>query len=284
MRKLSSLLFCLIELALGVGLFLPANSIAAEDTSAAFDAANLLYEKGQYESAARAYEALIAQGVRTSAVLFNAGDARFKSGQIGLAVAHWLEAQAIDPRNDRIQINLDFARKEINGGTLPTTHWPVQLRLLTLNEWALLVLLSTWLFFGGLAIATWKPKTRAFLRLPIGLGGFVMVASLVLTIITIRDRSASTVAVVIVDESVVRYGPLEESQSAFVARDGTELRVTDRKDEWLKVEDAAGREGWLPGKQVIELRGGRVLNDAATIDDRGRARIANLSRPPLSNS
>jgi SH3-like domain-containing protein len=82
-------------------------------------------------------------------------------------------------------------------------------------------------------------------------------------VITARDRAGSIVAVVVVKEAVVRFGPLAESQSAFVARDGAEFRVTDRKDAWLKVEDALGREGWLLGNQVIQLQAGQVISAPA---------------------
>jgi hypothetical protein len=31
----------------------------------------------------------------------------------------------------------------------------------------------------------------------------------------------------------------------FVAHDGAEFRVIDRKDDWYQVEDGAGRIGWV---------------------------------------
>lgn len=248
------------------------SAYGAESPADRFDAANLLYEKGDYEQAARAYEAMLSQGIRTSALLFNAGDARYKAGQIGRGVAHWLEAQSIDPRNDRIQINLDFVRKSIYGGTVPFPLWPAQLRILTLNEWATLLLLAGWLFFGALALATWRPKLAPFLRLPIVGGGVVMLVILVLLTITARDRAASTVAVVVSGEAVVRFGPYTESPSKLVVHDGAEFLVTDRKDDWLNVEDALGRSGWLPDEQVILLRAGREIHISQK--DRSLARIA----------
>lgn len=269
----------LMGLALGcvLSLFsLPSRGEGALATE--FDAANLLYEKGQYEQAAHAYEAMLAKGVRSSSLLFNAGDAQFKSGQIGRAVAHWLEAQAIDPRNDRIQINLDFARKSINGGMLPVPTWPAQLRFLTLNEWAVLLLLTGWLFFGSLALVAWKPKWSARLRLPVVLSGVLLLTTLVLLTITARDRESSVVAVVIVEESVVRFGPLAESQSAYVAHNGAEFRVTDHKDAWLRVEDDLGHEGWLPDDQVIQLRAGRVFHGSAKPGESATARMAEADR------
>jgi tetratricopeptide (TPR) repeat protein len=239
------------------------SSRAADDVTARFEAANLLYEKGQFEPAAAAYEQMLADGVRSAGLLFNAGNAWFKSGQTGRAVAYWLQAEALDPRNDRIQINLRFAREAVTGGMVPVPLWPAQLKVLTLGEWAAIFLAAGWVFFGLLALGAWRPAWRGRIRVPAVISGLALAGTLTLLIITVRDRADSILAVVVVKEAVVRFGPLAESQSAFVARDGAEFRVTDRKDAWLKVEDALGREGWLPGNQVIQLRAGQVVSQPA---------------------
>jgi hypothetical protein len=264
----------LLAISFSIAVTFPAR--ADDEVTERFEAANLLYEKGDFGGAARAYESLIADGVRAPAILFNAGNARYKMEEVGMAVAHWLQAEAIDPRNDRIQINLEFARKELTGGTLPVPLWPEQLRWLTVDEWAAASLVSGWLFFGALALGTLKPKLRAALRMPAVMGGVLLIATTSLLAITVRDRVGSVVAVVVAEEAVVRFGPLSESQSTFVARSGAEFRVTDRKDAWLKVEDALGREGWLLGNQVIQLRAGRVIDDRAVPEggDTSAARIA----------
>ena len=236
---------------------------AADEVTAKFEAANLLYEKGQFEPAAAAYEQLLADGVRSAGLLFNAGNAWFKTGQTGRAVACWLQAEALEPRNDRIQINLEFAREAVTGGLVPVPLWPAQLKLLTLGEWAALFLATGWVCFGLLALAAWRPAWRGRIRLPAVISGLTLVVTLTLLVITARDRADAVVAVVVVKEAVVRFGPLAESQSAFVARDGAEFRVTDRKDAWLKVEDALGREGWLLGSQVVQLRAGQVASAPA---------------------
>ncbi len=244
-----------------VFLLNPFNLRADDTLPTAFDAANLLYEKGQFAAAASAYEQLIAAGTRTSPLLFNAGNAHFKSGQIGLAVANWLQAEALDPRNNRIQINLEFARKSITGGAQPVPLWPAQLKILTVNEWAGISLATLWFCFTALAAGAWKPKWRPALRVPTTLSGLGLIVVATLLVITARDRSETVSAIVIAPEAVVRFGPLPESQSAFTARDGSEFRMTDRKNGWLRVKDSTGREGWLTEDQVILLQGGKPVTE-----------------------
>ena len=191
------------------------NSLADDELPSDFDTANLMYEKGDFPEAVVAYEKLINDGTRTAPLLFNAGNACFKTDQIGLAVAYWLQAEALDPRNNRIQINLEFARESVTGGATPIPLWPAQLKILTLNEWAVIALGCLWIFFCCLALGVWKPELRATLRVPVVLAGIGLVVAATLLIVTAKDRSDTISAVVIKPEAVVRFGPLPESQSAY---------------------------------------------------------------------
>jgi SH3-like domain-containing protein len=51
-------------------------------------------------------------------------------------------------------------------------------------------------------------------------------------------------------EVVARFGPLDESDIAVNFPDGTEVRVEQSRNEWVRVVDAEGRSGWIQGLQV----------------------------------
>src|ERR1019366_10777556 len=57
-----------------------AGNLFASDISADFSAANKSYAEGKFADAAGAYEQILQTGVQSSALLFNAGSAEFKSG------------------------------------------------------------------------------------------------------------------------------------------------------------------------------------------------------------
>ena len=81
----------------------------AADVSSNFDAANKLYEEGKFSDAAAAYEQMIQSGTASSAIYFNLGNAFFKSGQLGRAVAAYRDARTIAPHDPDVRANLDFA-------------------------------------------------------------------------------------------------------------------------------------------------------------------------------
>ena len=69
------------------------------------------------------------------------------------------------------------------------------------------------------------------------------------------NHFSSQTAVVVSAEATARSGPFDEAQNAFTARDGAELRVLDRHDDWVQLADGAGKIGWLSRKQVEVLPG-----------------------------
>lgn len=246
--------FALLFRALLLGAWLCIQALTAQEPGAAFDQANKLYEQGKYADAITAYEKLLQAGQVSAPLYFNLGNAQFKAGQPGRAVASYLRAERLTPRDPDIQANLNFARASVPGGTTrPGSPWTRWVNRLSLDEWTALasVAASLWLILlaGGQIKRPWRQS----------LGGYTATTGIMAGLLAVflglalEQRFGSKLAVVTVREAVVRFGPLEESQSAFLARDGAELLVTGKKDGWLQVTDGAKRLGWLKESQVLLL-------------------------------
>ena len=228
-------------------------NLSAADPAAAFTQANKLYEQGKYADAASAYETLIKTGVVSPALLFNLGDARSKAGQTGLAIAAYRQAQRLAPRDPDIRANLQFARTQAQGGVSPPSgaafiRW---LNRLTLNEWSVL----TSVFFIGwcllFTVTQLNLESRQRLRSAKILLGCLGTLLFIATVLTYRSQQLTQTAIVAVPEAVVRLGPFGESQSAFTARDGTELAIIGQRQGWWQVMDSSGRSGWIATLQVV---------------------------------
>ena len=108
----------------------------AAEAEALFEQANKLYEQGKFPEAAAAYRQALAPAGGSAALWFNLGNAQFKAGQTGRAIAAWLQAERLAPRDPGVRFNLAFARKRVSGTeTAPGPFWQRSLRSLTLNEW-----------------------------------------------------------------------------------------------------------------------------------------------------
>jgi tetratricopeptide (TPR) repeat protein len=245
-----------IRLACGFALYALARSWAAQaaPNSSAFDAANKLYEEGKFGDAAAAYERLLQSGGVSEALYFNWGNAQFKAGHIGRAIAAYRQAEDLAPRDPDLRANLKFAREQVQGPTQRAGWRERLLGTLSLNEGSLLAAVL-WLWLLLLAARQLKPALRQPLRnltLTAALLTLLLGATLGLNL---RARLSEQLAIVIANDVAVRNGPFEESPTAFTARDGAELRVLDRKDEWLQVSADARRVGWVARKNVLVMPG-----------------------------
>lgn len=227
---------------------------AVPELAARFEAANRLYHQGRFAEAAAAYEAILASGHVSAALYFNLGNARFKAGQLGRALVAYRRASELSPRDPDVLANLQFVREQVNGPTLRPGRLDRALSRLSVNEWALL---SAGAFWAALLLLTagqvW-PRARAALRWPVRLAlAATLFFGSALSLVWTRTATG-TVAVVTVRETAARNGPFEESPEAFRLGDGAELRVLDRREDWLQVSDGQRRPAWVKQEAVFLLK------------------------------
>jgi hypothetical protein len=239
-------------------------SVCSAADSPSFEAANKLYEQGQYAAAAAAYERLAPSNRLSAALYFNLGNAWFKAGQNGRAIAAWRQAGRLAPRDPSLRFNLQFARKKVSGGFDPPAEdwWRHALDQLTLNEWTLLAAAAMWIWFALLALREVRAEWRRSLRGYTALMGLVSAALAGVLALAMYAQEGIIEAVVITPSAVVRQGTFDESPSVYQLHDGMEVRVLDRlaragpdqREEWLEVRNASNRTGWLKRDQVILVK------------------------------
>jgi tetratricopeptide (TPR) repeat protein len=232
-----------------------AGQIFAADVASDFSAANELYAKGKFGEAAAAYEKIFRTGGQSPALLFNYGNAEFKAGHVGKAIAAYRRAELLAPRDAEIRANLDFIRKQSPGPPAPESRWQDWPGQLTLNEWTGLAAIAFWLTFFLLAAKQIRPAITTKLRSATRLAFVLMICSGGILTLQAATHFNSSVAVVTVAEATARSGPFDDAQSAFTAHDGVEFSVLDHHGDWVQVADGAGKIGWLSRKQVEILPG-----------------------------
>lgn len=231
------------------------NVAAAQDLRAAFEQANKLYEEMKFTEAVAAYEQLVQAGHVSAALCFNLGNAYFKSGQLGRAIAAYRQAETLSPRDPDLQANLQFVRKNVVGATpRKPPFWRRALTTLTANEWTWVTCGFGWSWFILLAARQWRPGLIKTLSGYTAGAGVLFGICLVCTLSVLRLERSTTWAVVIAREAVVRYGPLSASPTFYLLHDGAEARVLDQDRDWLQIIDDAKRKGWVESAQVLVLR------------------------------
>lgn len=138
---------------------------AQDDTEATarFDEANLAYETEDFEKAVRTYQNLIEDGNRSTALYFNLGNAHYRAGATGKAIASYKRALRLQPKHKDARTNLRIALANLDDGEgtgqIPPTHHSFLLHA-TLNQWTWGF---TWPFLGlcaSLLLHACVPKLR----------------------------------------------------------------------------------------------------------------------------
>jgi tetratricopeptide (TPR) repeat protein len=240
-----------------LAVFISSPCLLGQDGSiqAQFDEANKFYEQGLHSEAVAAYQALRTSDYSSAALFFNLGNAHFHEGNRGLAIANFLRAEKLSPRDPDVQKSLNYARLAVTGIKAPdraigAMGW---IKLISLNEWS--IVSAAFLWIGVLAltanqlISTLAPK----IKLITATAWFGFFISTTVLVVGAKASLGTHPAVVIDSEAVIRYGPLEESRSYFQLPVGSEVTVHDTKDGWLKVKDRGQRLGWLKELSVEQI-------------------------------
>jgi hypothetical protein len=112
-----------------------------------FEEANKLYHNKQYTQSAELYMHIINDGFYSCSIYYNAGNAFYKSKQLGRAVWCYEKALQYEPENINIIENLQLTLKKLNQvQALPKDNYGVQvlrkvLHWHTLNKWCIGALL-----------------------------------------------------------------------------------------------------------------------------------------------
>jgi tetratricopeptide (TPR) repeat protein len=227
---------------------------ARADFTQDFAAANQLYAQGKFAEAAVKYGQILDSGLQSPALWFNDANAEFKSGHLGRAIAAYRHAALLAPRDAEVRANLQFVRNQVGGGTVTESRWRTWLGTLSLREWTGLTTALFWLTLVLLTLGQLRPALSARTR------------GLVWTGIWLTLFSGSALAVqglghyqhptaVVTASTLARSGPFDDAQPTFTPKDGAELVVLDRHDNWVQVTDQAGHTGWLPLKWAAVLPG-----------------------------
>jgi tetratricopeptide (TPR) repeat protein len=236
-------------------LVLGCGQLLAADVAADFSAANELYARGKFAEAAAIYENVLQTGGQSAALLFNCGNAEFKAGHPGKAIAAYRRAELLTPRDPELRANLAFVRSQVPGAAHPDNRWQSWMGSLTLNEGAILTAVIFWALLGLLTARQIRPALAPKLRGVTRLTALLAALSGTVLGLQAENHFNAPVAVVTAAEATARSGPFDDAQSVFTVHDGAELRVLNRHADWAQVAGGGGRIGWLNTRQVEVLPG-----------------------------
>ena len=217
------------------------------------------YNAGEWETASDCWEGLLNAGVVSEEVYYNAGNARFKTGDLPHAILYYERVLKLSPSDADARYNLELCNSLIQDKIDPVPEFILKSaarkvsRSVASNTWAALSLL----FFAGmlalvlLFLLGGRPGARkaGFYGAIVALLAFLLCLGCARW--QYRDYVKADGAIVMRAVSSVRSAPgSDAAKDLFILHEGTKVRVLDTVDAWNKVELADGRQGWIASRDI----------------------------------
>lgn len=230
----------------------------AHESGEVFVNANAAYAAGEYGKAATLYRGLVERGIENGHLYYNLGNAYLRNGELGRAVAAYRRCQSLLPRDRDVVANLEFARKSARDAIEPPVPSPLARTLffwhfaMSRHELLRATVLLNVLFFGLLSLLLVRRRSE-LLRWSSFLVFLLLLACsgsiLVHVLYPVR------VAVVVPQEVDVHSGVDSDSVVRFKLHAGTEVRVREERDGWVRIALPDGMQGWLESEHAEVVPG-----------------------------
>jgi len=224
------------------------DTMPVTDPGEIFVAANGAYDRGDYATAIDGYRELIDSGSTRGQVHFNLGNAYLRNGELGRAIAEFRRARMLLPRDEDIRANLAFARQATRDAIAPPEPSPVLSTVLfwhyrlSRSELAMLAI--------GIGVVFWSLAIVRLFHRQSEILNWILIALLVVLSGTLGSVAghrffSQPVAVVVPQEIDAFTAPDAESVVRFKLHAGTELRVKDEREGWLRIVLPDDQQGWI---------------------------------------
>lgn len=208
------------------------------------------YDQGAYLTAIDLYQQLIDKGYQDGTLYYNLGNAAFKAGQLGAAIAYYRRAAKQYPWDEDIEHNLEFARRlvkktDIERGPIEAVVNGFFLKL-SAEQLSLAALALYLPLMGMMALFILKKNHQAGWKWVAAALGLLFMGTALLASIRVMVANNVKWGVIVSDQAEARNGPGDDYQVGFTIPEGREVRVFSQESDWIAIGlTPEGYKGWV---------------------------------------
>ncbi|KAA3632937.1 MAG: tetratricopeptide repeat protein [Calditrichaeota bacterium] len=224
-----------------------------------FQQANDYYKQRDYSKAIELYKQIESSEIESAALYFNLGNAYFKNGDLGHAVLNYMKAKRIDPTDQDIQQNLEFAQRfssvQMEGVELnPITAFLTSIvENYKLNFLAWVSSFFFILFIVAITLRFALVYNNTLTRMFVVFSLVFLVIAGGLTTFKYRSDYLTKRAVIIAEDSKVFTGASEQSDVELEAAPGLVVEILSESTDYYQVLFENKRRGWIQKELVAEI-------------------------------
>jgi tetratricopeptide (TPR) repeat protein len=222
-----------------------------------FQTANQLYLKKEYAAALAMYDSLIHKGFSASNLFYNAGNAAFKTKDMGHAVLYLEKARLFNPNDEDILFNLKLVNLKLVDQIDPipqlffVTWWNNYLNWLSPTAWIIMALICLFLFALCFGYYYLRASSLVLIRM---LSFVFLIFGGLFWFTAVKSHSHLfhlNYGVVMPSNITVKAAPDAASVDLFPLHEGLKVQLKEVVQGWQKIRIEDGKEGWV-NKECIE--------------------------------
>ena len=241
-------------------LFIAQCVIAQGNTDEIFHQANKHYANDQYSEALSDYRSLLQEGVASSELYYNIGNAEYKMGNIGKAILYYEKAKLLAPNNKSITTNLNIAREKVDSDILeipdflPLRLWRGMAKTLSPGIWILVQILMGGVLLYGIFLF----YNRSDKSLKLKSIGIAVIGLLLLLVSYAAGKTAHNLLHlhdkgIVIGATTMYSAPDSRSEEIEPLADGVKVNIIDSIDNWYQIELMNKNSGWIEMKTVERI-------------------------------
>ncbi|MGQ9847060.1 MAG: tetratricopeptide repeat protein [Bacteroidales bacterium] len=217
------------------------------------DSAYIAYKNGNYEKCIQLYQQIEKSGLTSAYLMYNMGNAYFRTHQIGKAILYYERAHMLNPSDVDIIHNLQYANTFVTDkiNELPKPFYESWfnslINLFSANRWAWIAIISfllTLLFIYLNFLITSSVIYRT-IKVAIFTSAFVFLIAIIASYSSYHIQSSHNKAIITAEAIEVKNSPDEKGTTLFVIHEGTKVIITDKFEEWAEIRLLDGNTGWI---------------------------------------
>lgn len=233
----------------------------AQTVDSLFVKANELYKNDQYAQALQLYKDIESKNIVSDELYFNMANTYFKTNQVAPSIYYYEKALQLNPNDEDILFNLDYANRMIIDNIEPLPKSLGQkfreniILKLTYNTWAIIAVIFALLFSLLFLLYHFSYSTS---KKRIYFITSIISAIIVFIIVVFAHQNKKIVqstkyAIVFAAQTVVKSAPTHTGEINFELHEGTKVKVLETIDNWKKIKLADGNTGWIEAVDIKEL-------------------------------
>ncbi|MCF8217489.1 MAG: tetratricopeptide repeat protein [Bacteroidales bacterium] len=234
-------------------VFLQIGLLFANSNPELIEEANEAYNAGNYDIAIAKYDRILDSVKESAELYYNLGNAYFKNDQLAPAILNYERAKQLEPFNERINHNLEFAKQQQKDAIekLPVMFyvrwWHKLTKLFPLKTWAtlsiILIFISSLLW--ALFISSRSVSKRKAFFWPAIVTAILFVFTLFISLRNYNHIREDKSAIIFENVVTGKSSPSKDSENLFIIHEGLKVHILNKVGEWYEVRLPDGTVGWI---------------------------------------